>query len=157
MGGLTDEIKGIHWWHVAEIYLVSLFSKSSCFRQCFREFAERLEKNEKNYRKKHKILPLLFSFVSKLTAKKENFSHILIQIYSKIKDIISEFTDIPPHGILFRLTVSAIGTIMFTPRKWDLEIDISRDLKKSLQATAVVFISTQLQPNYPCSNSIESD
>ena len=72
--GLTTQIKQMRWWHVAEIYLISLFSWSSSFRQAFREFVKKLEKSNQSSRKKHKILPLLSSFVSKLMATKEDFS-----------------------------------------------------------------------------------
>ena len=56
-----------------------------------------------------------------LIATNEFFS-ILIEIYSKIKDVLAKFTKISLVGILFRFTVEAIVAIMHNPRKWNLDI-----------------------------------
>lgn len=63
---ITTHLPSINWWHVAQSYLIVIFTKSSFFREAFRIFVSKLEKNTASSRKKHKIFPLLFSFFSDL-------------------------------------------------------------------------------------------
>ena len=72
-GSLIAPLERIGWSHIAQTYLIILFTKCNFFRDAFRSFTQKLEKNAGSSRKKHKIFPILFSFFSELASYKEKF------------------------------------------------------------------------------------
>ena len=74
---LTKNVDVLEWYHAAEVFIASILSRSPSFRDAFRSFTEKLEsgssigsgeRTSRQKLKRHKIFPLVFSFLTEAMA-----------------------------------------------------------------------------------------
>jgi len=163
--GVSDSIELIEWYHVVEVFIASLLSKSGFFRDAFRSFVEKLESssvpNDKGARarksriKRHKIFPLFYSFLTDLISDQEQIPIIFIETLSTVKKLISARTGKWVTGVLFRMVAEAIAALLSNPRKWSFEQEFPPPLRSLMREAATILIASLLNPDYKCDNPLE--
>merc|ERR1712137_180304 len=155
--GLIGLMDNIQWWHIAESYLVSLLSKTVFFRDCLRKFLAKLNRTSGTARFRHKMFPLLTSFFNDLISSISMCPRIVFETITNLKTFLESKCGVTlATGALFRITVESIAAILYNPRKYNIECDITAHLKTTLQNISVLLRVSQLKPNYEGGNAIES-